>query len=122
MTERRGVRLYHRGRLTAPPRQPEEATMSDQDRAQMNVGAYAAVNGLKVYYEVSGTGRPLVLLHGGLQTIDLTFGPMIPVLAEDHQVIGIELQGHGHTADVERPMRLEHLADDVAAVLGVLGV
>jgi pimeloyl-ACP methyl ester carboxylesterase len=96
--------------------------MSDDEGPSIKVGEYAAVNGLKLYYELSGAGRPLVLLHGGLQTIDLTFGPVIPTLAEDHQVIGMELQGHGHTADIERPMRLDHLADDVAAVLGVLGI
>jgi len=96
--------------------------MSDPDRDRINAGAYAAVNGLNLYYEVHGTGHPLVLIHGGLQTIDLTFGPVIPALAEDHQVIGIELQGHGHTADIERPMRLEYLADDVSALLGLLGI
>jgi pimeloyl-ACP methyl ester carboxylesterase len=96
--------------------------MSDDGGSSINVGEYAAVNGLQLYYELTGTGRPLVLLHGGLQTIDLTFGPLIPTLAQDHQVIGIELQGHGHTADIERPMRLVHLADDVAAVLGLLGI
>lgn len=85
-------------------------------------GAYAAVNGLELYYEIHGTGRPLVLLHGGLHTIDLTFGPLIPTLAQSHQVIGIELQGHGHTADIDRPMRLEDLADDVATLLSQLGI
>ncbi len=85
-------------------------------------GAYASVNGLQLYYETQGTGRPLVLLHGGLLTTELTFGPLIPALAESRRVIGIELQGHGHTADIERPMRLEHLADDVIALLGQLDI
>src|ERR1035438_10258578 len=85
-------------------------------------GHYAPINGLRLYYEVRGQGRPLVLLHGGLLTIDLAFGPLIPALAEDHQVIGIELQGHGHTADIDRPMAIEILADDVVTLLGQLGI
>jgi pimeloyl-ACP methyl ester carboxylesterase len=76
-------------------------------------GAYAAVNGLHIYYETHGDGRPLVLLHGGVLTLDRTFGPLLPALAKNHQVIGIELQGHGHTADSERDMTLENLASDV---------
>lgn len=84
--------------------------------------SYAHVNGLDVYYEVHGTGSPLVLLHGGLLTIDLTFGDMLPRLARSRQVIAIELQGHGHTADIDRPVTLEGLADDVAGVLDELGV
>jgi pimeloyl-ACP methyl ester carboxylesterase len=80
-------------------------------------GHYAPINGLRLYYEVRGQGRPLVLLHGGLLTIDLAFGPLIPALAERHQVIGVELQGHGHTGDIDRPMRLDSLADDVASLL-----
>jgi pimeloyl-ACP methyl ester carboxylesterase len=55
-------------------------------------GAYAAVNGLHVYYETHGDGRPLVLLHGGVLTFDRTFGPFLPALAKNHQVIGIELR------------------------------
>jgi pimeloyl-ACP methyl ester carboxylesterase len=85
-------------------------------------GAYAAVNGLHVYYETHGDGRPLVLLHGGVLTLDRTFGPLLPALAKNHQVIGIELQGHGHTADSERDMTLENLASDVEVLLGQLGI
>jgi pimeloyl-ACP methyl ester carboxylesterase len=80
-------------------------------------GAYASVNGLRLYYEIHGEGPPLILLHGGLLTIDLTFGSLVRVLAEEHQVIGVELQGHGHTADVDRRMALDALADDVAQLL-----
>ncbi len=68
---------------------------------------YAPVNGLQLYYEVRGSGRPLVLLHGGLLTIDLNFGPMLEPLAAGRQVIAVELQGHGHTADTGRPMTIE---------------
>lgn len=85
-------------------------------------GSYAAVNGLNLFYEVHGTGRPLVLLHGGVLTTELAFGPLMPELALRHQVIGVELQGHGHTADIDRPMQLDYLADDVAALLGQLGI
>jgi len=84
--------------------------------------AYASVNGLQLYYEVSGSGRPLVLLHGGLLTIDLNFGPLLGPLAAGRQVIAVELQGHGHTADSGRPMTIEALAGDVVALLDHLGI
>ncbi|HEV2372999.1 MAG TPA: alpha/beta hydrolase [Streptosporangiaceae bacterium] len=83
---------------------------------------YAPVNGLQLYYETHGAGRPLVLLHGGLLTIDLTFGPLIGPLAASRQVIAVELQGHGHTADTGRPMTIETLAADVVALLDHLGI
>jgi pimeloyl-ACP methyl ester carboxylesterase len=84
------------------------------------VSPYAEVNGLLLYYEVHGQGHPLVLLPGGLQTIELAFGPLIPRLAQSHQVIALELQGHGRTADSGRPFALAHLADDVASLLDQL--
>jgi pimeloyl-ACP methyl ester carboxylesterase len=83
---------------------------------------YAPVNGLQLYYEVRGSGRPLVLLHGGLMTIDLNFGPMLEPLAAGRQVIAVELQGHGHTADSSREMTIEALAGDVIALLDHLGI
>jgi pimeloyl-ACP methyl ester carboxylesterase len=85
---------------------------------------YAPVNGLEMYYEVhgSGTGRPLVLLHGGVMTIELSFGAMLSALADGRQVIAAELQGHGRTADIDRDMTLAALAGDVAGLLGQLGV
>ncbi len=83
---------------------------------------YAPVNGLRMYYEVHGEGRPLVLLHGGLLTIDLSFGQVWPELAADRQVIAAELQGHGRTADIDREMDLRSLADDVAGLLDHLGI
>jgi pimeloyl-ACP methyl ester carboxylesterase len=82
---------------------------------------YAPVNGLQLYYEIHGLGRPLVLLHGGLLTIDLSFGPLLEPLAAGRQVIAVELQGHGHTADTGRPMTIGALAGDVVAVLDHLG-
>lgn len=82
---------------------------------------YAPVNGLQMYYEIHGTGRPLVLLHGALCAIDL-WRPILETLAGRRQVIAVELQGHGHTADVDRPFSYERLADDVAALLDHLGI
>jgi pimeloyl-ACP methyl ester carboxylesterase len=83
---------------------------------------YASVNGLELYYEVRGSGRPLVLLHGGLMTIELNFGPLLEPLAASRQVVAVELQGHGHTADTGRPMTIEALAGDVVALLDRLGI
>jgi pimeloyl-ACP methyl ester carboxylesterase len=82
---------------------------------------YAPVNDLKMYYEVHGEGRPLVLLHGAYQTIDM-MGPIPPGLAETRRVIAAEMQAHGRTADVDRPITYEHLADDVAALIRHLGL
>ncbi len=83
---------------------------------------YAPVNGLDVHYSEQGSGDPLVLLHGGLLTIDLTFGPVQAELAKGRRVIGVELQGHGHTADVDREFTLADLASDVVGVLDHLGI
>ena len=82
---------------------------------------YAPVNGLRMYYEIYGTGRPLVVLHGAYMTIE-TMGQIVPSLAESRQVIAVELQGHGHTADIDLPLTYEHMADDVAALLRHLGI
>jgi len=79
-------------------------------------GHYAEVNGIKLYYEVRGSGRPLVLLHGGLGAIEM-FGPNLPALAKGRQVIAVDLQGHGRTADVDRPLSVATMADDIAALL-----
>jgi pimeloyl-ACP methyl ester carboxylesterase len=83
---------------------------------------YAPVNGLQMYYEVHGEGRPLVLLHGNLSTIGLDFGAIIPSLAKGRQVIAVEQQAHGHTADIDRPLRIRLWAEDTVALLGHLGV
>lgn len=84
-------------------------------------GAYAPVNGLHLYYEVHGDGQPLVVLHGSFMTIEL-MGKLVPGLAKSRQVIAVEFQGHGHTADIDRPITYEHLADDTAALLRHLGI
>ncbi|MGH3586634.1 MAG: alpha/beta fold hydrolase, partial [Pseudonocardia sp.] len=85
-------------------------------------GRYAPVNGLQLYYEEHGTGDPLVLLHGGMHTIDLSFRKLIPQLSASHRLIAVEMQGHGHTADVERDPTYPNLADDVVALLDHLGI
>ncbi len=84
-------------------------------------GDYAEVNGLNMYYEVHGTGRPLLLLHGAYMTID-AMGEVLSRLAESRQVIAVELQAHGRTADIDRPLGYEAMADDVASLLRHLGV
>ena len=84
---------------------------------------YAGVNGLRMYYEVhGGGGHPLVLVHGGGSTIETTFGTVLAGLARTRQVIAVETQGHGHTADIDRPLSFAQDADDVAALLGRLGI
>lgn len=89
-------------------------------------GAYAAVNSLELYYEIHGSasGRkpPLVLLHGGGSTIESTFGRILPEFAKTRQVIAVELQAHGHTEDIDRPLSFEQDADDVAALLEQLHI
>jgi pimeloyl-ACP methyl ester carboxylesterase len=84
-------------------------------------GGYADVNGLHLFYETHGAGRPLILLHGGLGSGEM-FGPIIPALAANHQVIAPDLQGHGRTADTDRPLDIRLMADDVAALIGHLGL
>lgn len=82
----------------------------------------SSVNGLKMYYEVYGEGKPLVLLHGAFMTINLNWSSLIPALAKNHKVIAVEFQGHGHTADINRDFSFESLADDVAGLLKNLGI
>jgi len=77
---------------------------------------YAPVNGLKMYYEIHGRGEPLILIHGGAGTTQM-FVPIFSALSERRQVIAVELQAHGHTADIDRPLRYELLADDIAALV-----
>jgi len=84
-------------------------------------GAYADVNGINLYYETHGTGKPLILLHGGLGSGEM-FGPLLPALAANHKVIAVDLQGHGRTADVDRPLSIETMANDIAALIGHLGL
>ena len=83
---------------------------------------YAPVNGLKMYYEVHGSGEPVVLLHGAFMTITNNWTGWIDELAKTRKVIAVEMQGHGRTADIERAISQEHLADDVAALLDHLKI
>ena len=83
--------------------------------------SYADVNGVSLYYEEHGSGQPLILLHGGLGSGDM-YGPILPVLAADRRVITVDLQAHGRTADVDRPLRYETLGDDVAGLIEHLGL
>jgi pimeloyl-ACP methyl ester carboxylesterase len=86
-----------------------------------DVMSYADVNGLSLYYEEQGSGEPLVLLHGGISAGEM-FAPILPELAAQRRVIAVDLQGHGHTADIDRPLRPETMADDVAALIEHLGL
>jgi len=96
-------------------------TALDWTTETMGAGEYADVNGLHLYYETHGGGRPLILLHGGLGSSEM-FGPILPALAADHEVIGLDLQGHGRTADIDRPIDMRLMADDVAALIDDLGL
>lgn len=84
--------------------------------------SYASVNGLQMYYEIHGSGKPLVLLHGNLSTIEVDFAGIIPRLSQGRQVIGVEQQAHGHTADVDRPLTLRAWAEDTAQLLRQLDI
>lgn len=86
----------------------------------MTQGKYANVNGLALYYEINGTGKPLILLHGGLGATGM-FAELVPLLGENRQAIAVELQAHAHTADIERPLSFEQMADDIAALIPHLG-
>jgi pimeloyl-ACP methyl ester carboxylesterase len=91
-------------------------TATDRTTEAKGIGQYADVNGIKLYYEIHGTGRPLILLHGGLMSGE-TFGPVLPELAKNHKVIVPDLQGHGRTADIDRPIDTRLMADDIAALI-----
>ena len=83
--------------------------------------SYADVNGISLYYEEHASGRPLILLHGGYGTGEM-FAPILPLLAGGRRVITVDLRGHGRTADVDRPLRFQTMGDDIAALIGHLGL
>ncbi len=85
------------------------------------VGARVEVNGMQMYYEVSGSGDPLIVLHGAYMNIP-SMGAIIPKLAETHKVYALEFQGHGRTTDIDRPITYPNLADDVAAFMDAVGL
>jgi pimeloyl-ACP methyl ester carboxylesterase len=84
-------------------------------------GAHAAVNGISLYYEIHGTGKPLIMLHGGFGAFEM-FAALSSTLAEKYQVIGVDLYGHGRTALTDRPIGFEDMADDIAGLVGQLGL
>ncbi len=96
--------------------------MDPFDAATSFVSDYAAVNGLKMYYEIHGAGKPLVLLHGALSATGSSFGKLLPSLVRTRRIIAVEQQAHGHTADIDRPLNIEQMADDTISLLRALKV
>src|ERR1700719_4238387 len=94
---------------------------SDRTTRVKGTGQYAEVNGINIYYEIHGTGRPLILLHGGLGSGEM-FRPVLPLLADRHQVVAVDLQGHGRTADIDRPIDVRLMAGDIAALIDHLNL
>ncbi len=98
------------------------AFQSNGQQVKPSSSGYAPVNGIKVYYEVYGEGKPLVLLHGAFYTIDMNWGQLIPELSKTRKVIAIEMQGHGHTPFSERELSITTLASDVEKVMDYLKI
>src|SRR6476646_5842507 len=96
-------------------------TPTDLAGTASGTGEYADVNGIQLYFERHGSGSPLVLLHGGLMSGE-TLGPLVTALAAGHEVITPDLQGHGRTADIDRPIDTRLMAGDIAALIGHLGL
>jgi len=101
--------------VSVPEEEVEPKAQGAWGGKTQGTGQYADVNGIKLYYEVHGTGHPLILLHGGLGATSM-FGPNLPALAKGRQVIAVDLQGHGRTADIDRPISPQLMADDIAAL------
>lgn len=97
-------------------------TVAQQAILQNPETGYAPVNGLKMYYEIYGQGKPIVLIHGAYQTIALCWSGLIPDLSKNRKVIAVEIQGHGHTMDIERPFSYNSLASDVIELLKYLKI
>ena len=96
-------------------------TTTERTAGTAGTGQYADVNGLHLYYEVHGSGKPMILIHGGLASSE-SFATVMPLLAAHHQVITPDLQGHGRTADIDRPLDTRLLADDIVALIDHLGL
>src|SRR5215470_771237 len=116
---------------TSPTRSPLPSMNDAGDRFPGGTGparrpgatsGYVPVNGLDMYYEIHGDGSPVALFHGAMGTIDSCFAGLLPALSATRQVVAVELQGHGHTADVDRPLSYQQMAADAAALLEALGV
>src|ERR1700761_6231329 len=95
---------------------------SNAQQTKPSSSGYAPVNGIKVYYEVYGEGRPVILLHGAFMTIDGNWGQLIPELSKTRKVIAIEFQGHGHTPYSDRPLTHANMAKDVEGVMDYLKI
>src|ERR1700761_2769281 len=95
---------------------------SNAQQTKPSSSGYAPVNGIKVYYEVYGEGRPVILLHGAFMTIDGNWGEMIPELSKTRKVIAVEMQGHGHTPYSDRKLSFPNLASDIDGVLNHLKI
>jgi len=98
------------------------AFRSNGQQIKPSNSGYAPVNGIKVYYEVYGEGRPVVLLHGAFMTIEGNWGQLIPELSKTRKVIAIEMQGHGHTPFSDRKLAVSTLANDVKGVMDYLKI
>jgi len=98
-----------------------QPTTNNQTK-QVSASSYASVNGLKMYYEIHGTGMPLVLIHGGGSTLQTTFGRVLHDFAKTHKVVAVEMQAHGHTADIDRPLSFQQDADDIAELFKQLNI
>jgi pimeloyl-ACP methyl ester carboxylesterase len=111
------------GKANGPTKQTAKgvSTPRRNEVKQSANGKYAEVNGLKMYYEIHGSGKPLVLLHGAFGTVE-GWATVLPTLAKTRQVIVVELQGHGHTADLDRPLTYEQMAEDTAQLLKQLKI
>lgn len=100
----------------------ERKDLAIKQELQPTKSGYSDVNGLKMYYEVYGKGKPVILLHGSFLNIPLNWAHVVPLLAKDRKVIVAEMQGHGHTRDIDRPLSYESMADDVSGLLHSLKV
>ncbi|MGZ3940548.1 MAG: alpha/beta fold hydrolase, partial [Flavisolibacter sp.] len=98
------------------------ASQSNGQQIKPSNSGYAPVNGTRIYYEVYGAGKPVVLLHGAFYTIDMNWGQLIPELSKTRKVIAIEMQGHGHTPYSDRKLDLANMASDVEGVMNYLKV
>ncbi|MDL5503360.1 MAG: alpha/beta hydrolase, partial [Candidatus Methanoperedens sp.] len=105
--------------VSTKPDQP--GSSKEGTKEAKTIGNRVEVNGMQMYYEVSGEGDPLVVLHGAYMNI-LTMGEIIPELAKTHKVYALEFQGHGRTTDIDRPITYPNLADDVAAFMDAVGL
>jgi len=116
------IALFNSGCSDSNNKSNATQSTSNKKEKQDSMSSYAPVNGLKMYYEIHGSGSPLVLIHGGGSTIQTSFGRVLDSFAKNHKVIAVEMQAHGHTADIDRPLSFEQDADDVAELLKQLNI